>query len=301
MKNLFDDPNFREASKRNAALTRERIAQLRCPNTLSAGDSFVFTESYDLPVRWVCVFAHVDNPLLWFLVAADEYHQVGTCDIELPESHPLAPLALRCKVGFWAHRDDLNMNEYLGNLEGDFVLDARYRLSEMVLGKVPITEHGLIAEANDEYSDWLAELMEVAERIESRLQAEPVVLANATFDLAWSRDPMVEMRHSETASLAADGFGAQKPIQLPPATRLPSKLPGRLLLQRDEDTYDLVYYPSPNNETPPKLTFANILDVRTGDWKRGADGVWTWSQPLGVKNSEVLLILGVERFKIHIV
>jgi hypothetical protein len=170
----------------------------------------------------------------------------------------------------------------------------------MVLGQVPITEQGLIAEANDEYSEWISELMEVAGRIESRLQSEPVVLANATFDLSWSRDPMVEMRHSETVSLAADGFGAQKPIQLPPATRLPSKLPGRLLLQRDEETYDLVYYPSPDNESPPKLTFANTLDVRTGDWKRGADGVWTWSQPLGVKNSEVVLTLGIERFKVHI-
>lgn len=300
MKNLFDDPNFREVSKRNAAMARERIAQLRCPDTLSAGDSFVFTESYDLPVRWVCLFAHVDNRLLWFLVAADEYHQIGTCDIELPESHPLAPLALRCKVGFWAHRDDLNINEYLGKLEGDSVLDARYRLSEMVLGKVPITEHGLIAEANDEYCEWISELMEVAERIESRLQSEPVVLANATFDLSWSRDPLVEMRHSEIISLAADGFGTQKPTQLPPATRLPSKLPGRLLLQRDEDKFDLVYYPSADNESPPKLTFANTMDTRTGDWKIGPDGVWTWSHALRVNNSELALTVGVERFRVHI-
>ena len=300
MNNLFDDPDFREASERNAELTRKRIAQLRCPDTLSAGDSFVFTESYDLPVRWVCVLPHVDTPSLWFLVAADEYHQIGTCDIELPESHPWAPLALRCKVGFWAHCDDLNVKEYLGKLEGDSVLDARYRLSEMVLGQVPIAAHGLMAEANDEYCEWISELMEVAERIESRLQSLPIVLASASFDLAWSRDPMVEMRHSEAASLAADGFGAQQPIQLPPGMRLPSKLPGRLLLQRDEETFDLVYYPSRDNEPPPKLTFANTVDVRAGGWQRGADGVWTWSQPLGVQNSELVVIVGAEHFKVHI-
>lgn len=300
MKNLFDDPSFREDSKRNAAVVRERLTHLKQPSALSAGASFVFTESYHLPVRWVCLFAHVDNPLLWYLVAADEYRHIGTCDIELPESHPWAPLALRCKIGFWAHHDDLNMNEYLGNLEGDSVLDARYRLSEMVLGRVPITEGGLIAEAHDEYCEWISELTEVAERIESRLQSEPVVLSNVVFDLSWSRDPIVERRNSEAASLAADGFGAQPPIQLPQAMRLPSKLPGRLLLQRDEETYDLVYYPSLENELPPKLSFANACDVRTGDWKCGADGVWTWSHPLSVKNGEVVITIGVERFKVQI-
>lgn len=300
MKNLFDDPDFRETSKRNALLVREKTSQLRCPDKLSAGDSFVFIESYDLPVRWVCVLMHVDNPSLVFLVAADEYPLVGTCDIELPESHQWAPLALRCKVGFWAHFHDLNKSEYIGKLEGESVLDACHRLSEMVSARVPITEHGLIAEANDEYSEWISELIEVSERIESRLQSEPVVLANAVFDLSWARDPIVEMRHSDAASLAADGFGAQQPIQLPQGMRLPSKLPGRLLLQRDEETYDLVYYPSRSNESPPKLTFANDLDVRTGEWKRGADGVWTWSQSLGVKDSEMVLTVGVERFKVHL-
>lgn len=300
MKNLFEDPNFQADLKRNAALAREHVARLRRPDVIEAGDSFVFAESYDLPVRWVCVLPHVDNPSLWYLVAADEFQAIGRCDIELPESHSWAPLALRCKVGFWAHCDDLNQNEYIGRLEGDSVLDARYRLSEMVLGQVPTTEHGLIAEANDEYCEWISELTEVAEVIESRLQAEPVLLAKASFDLSWSRDPMVTTRHSDLASLAADGIGKQQPIQLPPATRLASKLPGRLLLQRDLETYDLVYYPSNDNESPPKLVFSNNIDVRKGEWHRGADGVWTWSQPLIVKDNELVLTVGAECFKIQI-
>lgn len=300
MKKLFDDPNFRADSERNAALAREHVARLRRPEAFSAGDSFVFAESYDLPVRWVCVLPHVDNPSLWFLVAADEFQAIGRCDVELPESHSWAPLALRCKVGFWAHCDDLNENEYIGRLEGDAVPDARYRLSEMVLGQVPITEHGLIAEANDEYHEWISELTEVAERIESRLQSKHVVLAKASFDLSWSRDPMVAMRHSETTALAADGAGMPQPIQLPPAMRLPSKLPGRLLLQRDDLAFDLVYYPSPEEESPPRLVFSNTVDIRKGEWNRGADGVWTWSQSLSVKNSEMVLTVGTECFNFRI-
>ena len=300
MKNLFDDPNFQADLKRNATLAREHLAQLRRPTTFSVGDSFVFVESYDLPVRWVCVLPHVDNPSLWFLVAADEFQEIGTCDIELPESHSWAPLALRCNVGFWAHSDDLFANEYIGRLEGDSVADARHRLSEMILGQVPVTEQGLIAEASDGYRDWIAELVDVAERIESRLQSEPVVLAKAEFDLSWSHDPMIAMRHSDTASLAADGMGMQQPIQLPPAMRLPSKLPGRLLLQRDEMTIDLVYYPSREDELPPRLVFANSVDVRKGDWNRGADGVWTWSQTFRVQDNQIVITVGAECFKVPI-
>ena len=300
MKNLFDDPNFRADSKRNAALAREHVARLRRPKVFAAGDSFVFAESYDLPVRWVCVLPHVDNPSLLFLLAADEFEAIGRCDIELPESHSWAPLALRCKVGFWAHCDDLNANGYIGRLDGDSVSDARYRLSEMVLGRVPMTEQGLTAEANDEYREWISELTEMAERIELRLQTEQVTLAQTSFDLSWSRDPMVTMRHSEAASLAADGVGTQQPIQLPTATRLPSKLPGRLLLQRDNETYDVVYYPSSENEAPPRLFFSSTADVLKGEWHHGADGVWTWSQPLGVQSNELVLTVGAECFKIRI-
>lgn len=301
MSSIFNDQDFREELRRNASMARERVNQIRCPEILSAGDSFVFTESYDLPVRWVCVQAHVDNPAIWYLVAADEYHQVGTCDIELPESHSWAPLYLRCKVGFWAHRDDLDENDYVGKLEGDSILDARHRLSEMVLGQIPVTESGLIAEADEQYSDWICELNDIADRIENRLQSEPIVLTKTPFGLSWANDPIVAMRLVEASSLAADGFGEQQSFQIPPAITLPSTLPGRLLLQLDNNDLDLAYYPSHENELPPKLVFASTVNVRTGSWILGSDGVYTWSQSLSRKSDdELILALGSERFKIHL-
>lgn len=301
MKNFFNDARFQVDLQHQAKEARERLSSMPPLNELSGGDSFLFAESYDLPVRWVCILQHLDNSSLWYLVAADEFSSIGTCDIELPESHPLAPLALRCAVGFWAHRDDLSTGDFVGRLDSESVADARHRLAEMVGGRVPATEHGLVAEANDDYRDWIAQLSEVAELIEMRMHAEPVVLAKSVFDTSWTRLKLVSDRHSDfTMSLAADAVGAQQPVQAPPARVLPSKLAGELLLQVDGDNFDLVYYPTAVDEPPPGLILGTGINARLGEWKHGVDGVWTWSQHLSAKNGYVNLTIGCESFSIPI-
>jgi len=300
MKNFFNDPEFQAELQRDATQARDHLANMKPIGKLTAGDSFFFVESNDLPVRWVCVLPHVDNSSLWFLVAADEYPKIGTCDIELPEPHPWAPLALRCSVGFWAHFDDLNVKEYVGRLEGESIADARHRLSEMVVGQVPITEHGLIAEAGDDYRDWIAELAAIAEQIEARLQAEPVVLAKVEFNSSWSHLALVAERPAEYFSLAADTIGTQEPVQVPFSVKLPSKLSGVLLLQRDGEKFDLVYYPANGNDHPPRVVFATCVDARSGEWNRGVDGVWTWSQSLAATDDRVEITIGAEKFSIPI-
>jgi len=300
MNNFFTDPNFQAELQRDTAQARGHLANRKPLGKLTAGDSFFFVESYDLPVRWVCVMPHVDNSSLWFLVAADEYPEIGTCDIELPDSHSWAPLALRCGVGFWAHCDDLSTREYVGRLEGDSVADGRYRLSEMVVGQLSLTEHGLIAEASDEYRDWIAELAGIAGQIEARLQAELVVLPKADFDSSWSQHELVAKQRTDYGRLAADTVGMQQPEEVPASRILPSKLSGMLLLQRDGNEFDLVYYPALEEEHPPRLVFANCTDVRSGEWNRGADGVWTWTQPLTSKDNCIDITIGEERFSISI-
>lgn len=299
MNNFFNDPKFQAELKQDVARAREHITGRKTFDKLAAGDSFLFAESYDLPVRWVCILPHVDNPSLWYFVAADEYSETGTCDIQLPESHLWSPLTLRCSVGFWAHCDDLNANDYLGRLEDESIEDARNRLSEMIVGQVPITVHGQIAEASEDYREWIAELAAFAEQIEARLQAEPVVLAKVDFDSAWLHHSLVAEKRTDYVALAADAVGPQEPVKPALAQILPSKLAGVLLLLRDGSEFDLVYYPAVD-EQPPRLMFANGADVRAGQWHRGADGVWTWSIPLASSHGRLELTVGAESFVVPI-
>lgn len=300
MKDFFADPQFKEELRRSAAETREKIADIGTVSEIGSGDCFFIPESDDLPVRWVAVLQHKDNPSLWFLVAADEFSQVGTCDVEIPEANPVAPLVMRCNVGVWAHKDDIDLTRYIGRLDSESVAGARSRLSEMVRGEVPITEHGIVAEGNDEYRDWMAELSDIAGQIESRMHSEPVVLHNPVFDSSWTDLAIVvEHRPDYVTDLAADAAGLQKPTaDAPPALAIESSLPGQLLLQRDGDGFDLVYFPTSEEDRPPKLTNAVGLQVKHGHWEIGADGVYTWSQPLPMSGGHISFTVGGKAFDI---
>jgi hypothetical protein len=297
MNNFFNDPKFQAELKHDADRAREQIVNKKKLATPAVGDSFLFAESIELPVRWVCVLPHVDNSSLWYLIAADEYSETGTCDIELPESHAWAPLTLRCSVGFWAHRDDLNAGDYLGRLEHECIVDARNRLAEMLAGQVPVTKHGLMAEASEDYREWLVELAELADQIEARLQAKPIVLGKIQLDSAWTNHILIAERLAGELALAADSVGSQPEVTPGLAHVLPSKLPGALLLQRDGSAFDLVYYPA-KDETPPRLLFVNGRASRLGEWYCGPDGVLTWSQSLAPMQDRLDFTVGAETFEI---
>ncbi len=302
MKDFFDDPDFQTELRAAAAASRKRLDELGSIDEISSGDCFFFSESDDLPVRWVVVLQHKDDATLWFLVAADEFSQVGTCDVEVPESSPMAPLVLRCNIGFWAHQDDVDFDRYVGRLDADSVANAKSRLSEMVHGQVPVTLHGTVADANDDYREWMVELSVVSDQIETRLQAEPVVLLKPTFDTSYTELAIVaEHRADYGVSLAADANGsAASESVAPPSLPLKSSLPGQLLLQRDGDEFDLVYYPVSADDQPPKLVSAMGLKVKDGYWDVGADGVCTWSQSLSSEKGHVSFVIGGSAFDINI-
>jgi len=90
----------------------------------------------------------------------------------------------------------------------------------------------------------MAELSVVCEQIGSRLQAEPVVLPKPIFDAEWTGLSIVaEHRAEYGVSLAADANGKTEPdSEVPASLPLKSALPGQLLLQRDGDKFDLVYF-----------------------------------------------------------
>lgn len=299
MNNFFNDPKFQAELKQQADKAREQIANKKRLTTIDVGDSFLFAESNELPLRWICVLRHVDNSSLWYLIAADEYSGTGTCDIELPEAHSWAPLTLRCGVGFWAHSDDLTEIDYLGRLEHDSIVDARNRLSEMLSGKVTDTKHGLIAEASEDYREWLVELAELADQIEARLQAQPIVLGKLQLDTSWMNHSLIAEKRVRDLALAADTVGSQPLVTPALAQVLPSKLVGVLLLQRDGSELDLVYHPA-KGETPPRLLLVNGSVPRSSEWYRGPDGVLTWSQPLAPKQDRLDFTVGAESFEVQL-
>ncbi len=302
MKNFFDDPAFQNGLRQAAADARTKIADIGTIADISSGDCFLFSESDDLPVRWVAVLRHKDDPEIWFLLAADEFSQVGTCDVEIAEANPMAPLVMRGNVGLWAHQDDIDLDRYVGRLDLESVADAKSRLSEMVHGEVPVTEHGMVAEANEDYRDWITVLSTVCQEIETRLQAEPVVLLQPVFDTSYTELSVVAERRAEyEASHAADASGTSEPeSDAPPSLALESSLPGQLLLQKDGDDFDLVYFPGSPGDHPPRLVRAAGLSVKDGDWVAGADRVFTWTQPLSSVDGRVSFVIVGASFDIAV-
>lgn len=282
MKNFFDDPQFQAELRKQAQAARQAIQRIGQVSQVQRGDCFMMAESDDWTVYWMAVSQHADDPGMWFLVAGDEFPLLGTCDVEIPEDHPLAPLAFRGNIGLWIHQQDIDYDRYVGRLDADSVADLADRLVEMARGNVPQTDHGLVAEANDAYREWIGELSRVADTIQTRLQCEPVVLRNPVLDTAWHQaDMRRDQSFMQTDRLAADPAGPPLPgADVPPGLLLETTLPGTLVLQQDADAFDLVYQPQGTEDPPPPLLWANSLRVQAGHWDRGADGVYTWSQPL---------------------
>ncbi len=299
MNNFFNDPKFQAELKRDADIAREQFAARKKLSTIDFGDSFLFEESNELPIRWVCVLRHVDNASLWYLIAADEYSETGTCDIELPEDHLWAPLTLRCGVGFWAHSNDLADVKYVGRLVHDSIADAKKRLTEMLTGQVPSTKHGQIAEASEDYREWLAELTDLADQIESRLQVQPIVLGKLQLDTSWMSHALIAEKLAGDLALAADTVGSQPQATPALAQVLPSKLAGVLLLQRDGNEFDLVYYPA-KGESPPQLLLVNGSVPHLGEWYCGPDGVFTWSQSIALRQGRLDFTVGAESFEVQL-
>lgn len=301
MSNFFDDPLFQENLHRIANAARSHAESISPPTSVSSGDSFVFTESIDLPVRWVATQRHKDNAGIWYLLAADEFPMVGSCDVEQPETTAVDSLIVRCTVGFWAHEKDIPRERYVGKIDSEVVADCRDRLAEMVRGGVPMTEHGVFADVDGDYRNWISELSEVAERIESRIQSEPIVLKVAAPDTTWAADTRIsDYRQQRNLALAADASGEHQESVIPAGCILESALPGVLVLRCDGDDFDLVYFPKDENDSPPTVDTGVREQNEVGRWARGSDGVLTWSRNLKATSGHLCFAVGSNNFDIEL-
>lgn len=301
MKEFLSDPEFQQELSQEAEAVREHLRTLRPATAITAGTSFLFAETLNLPVQWVAVLQHKDNSSLWFLVAADDYPLVGSCDIELAEAASLAPLVLRCGVGLWAHAADIEADKYVGSIDPAYVDYARDRLSGMVLGDLPSTEACRIADSDPDYEEWLGELSRAAGQIEARIQSEPVVRGAGAFSTDWSR-PFFQVAEepSDYGALAADSTGQLQPEAPSHGRLLKSSLPGKLVALLADGELDLLYEPSERGESPPGVVVVGHDDDDQGSWKLKPDGRLLWSVPIPLHEGRVTFRLGTESFTVEL-
>lgn len=298
MNNFLNDPKFQDKLREAAALANRHVDSVKPVASISLGDAFLFAESKDLPVRWVAVRQHKDNSNLWYLVAADDCPLVGTCDVELAESNPASPLVIRCGVGMWALEDDVDFANYLGQLEGECILDAQDRLSEMVRGDVPITARGSETDSDPDYEDWLEELASTAAMIEHRLQSEPVVLSIASFTKDWTSEVNLVADQLDEFALAADTVGKTEEEKETLGRRLDSQLPGKLFAVLNGDEISLQYEAINDEDRPPRV-FVETAKEYDGDWESSPGNRWLCVSPIAMADGEVTFRVGAEKFTVQ--
>ncbi len=301
MNEFFNDPKFQDEVRQAADAARTHMQSIVPPTVVREGDSFLFSESLDLPVRWVATQRHKDNANLWYLLAADEFPMIGTSDVELHEPRSASPLIMRCSVGFWAHVDDIPLDRFVGRIDPDVIADCRDLLAAMLRGKVIETEQGILTNVSEGYREWIANLSEITDRIESRIQSEPVVLKLGPSDTSWLTDTRIrQFQEKVTQSLAADAAGVSAESTTPDGHILQSELSGVLVLQADGHSFDLVYFPSDENDVPPGMGDLSNVRLAAGRWVKGSDDVFTWSNGLKPKDGRLRFAVGMSKFDIEL-
>jgi hypothetical protein len=323
MKNFLQDPELQKQLQQRIEAARRSIEKLGDRESHARGDSYFFHEANHLPVRWVAVVQHVDTPSLWYLVAADEYPDIGTCDIELPPNHAWAPLALRCGIGFWADAIELTPNNYAGRLVGEALDDARHRLSEMVYGTVPMPESRLAVDEDIAYCEWMEEISRVAQAIELRLQTDPIVVSIPLDTKSWVREVLTRNRDfgnhwvSQLGTLAGQMTGSNvepslaaavaghvgPSSEIPDGRTLDSTLKGALVLLKDSEGYELVFYPDEaQSESLPSVMIADSNSLSDhGKWVCGADHAYHWTRTLqkSAGMERIQFVIGKEKYSVE--
>ncbi|MEX0819503.1 MAG: hypothetical protein WD070_07910 [Pirellulaceae bacterium] len=64
MKEFLSDPEFQQELSQEAEAVREQVRTLRPATVVTAGGSYLFTETLNLPVQWVAILPHKDNGAL---------------------------------------------------------------------------------------------------------------------------------------------------------------------------------------------------------------------------------------------
>lgn len=122
------------------------------------GDLFALAETADFGIEWL-VLDRADVPSRVLLVPVDTNPLAGSADVEMPPSHPLGPLTLRCGYGVWIDPGGLQPADRTGVLDDETLeaaLKKRWALARESLRGSPLERE---VDVDPEYEDWVDEIL----------------------------------------------------------------------------------------------------------------------------------------------
>jgi hypothetical protein len=319
MNNLSLTHHFRSELMHAAARAREGMEAMEQVNGVRQGDSFFFSGRLELPVIWVALLPHACDPGVWYFVAADEFSAVGIGDVEVPERELLAPIVIRCHVGFWAHEQVVQREGFVGRLATTTVEDARARLQEMDTGDVLVTVVSRAVEKDAYYRQWIATLHELRKQIQERILTRPILLApqdriGAGVDygivaeqrldytqgaihspelLDWPLDGCVDRFAEQTIRLRHDGASRQAEFEIST---------GVIRVDVHGERCNLEFRPHIATDSPPPVQ-SEVDAGESGTWIAGSwtaslQGEWHCSLSFPGNQSVVKLVVDGRRFRV---
>ena len=157
------------------ALARSHLAAIelarRRGEPPSPGDLFVARATRDFPVEWLVVERDRRSPERLRVLLADASPILGSADFAVPAAAGSGRLSLRCRYGAWIAAGDLDPGLRSGAVGADVVAQALHRCRELAQG--PVNLPGAEDESEQEYRDWVDDVVAPAHAALTAASAEP--------------------------------------------------------------------------------------------------------------------------------
>lgn len=156
-------PSDDELRSRTAEAARHAMeAGEGWPEKPKAGDLYVSDASADFPVQWLVLGADPARPGRFLVVAADTAPFTAAGDIAVPADVGFGPLTVRPRFTASVEARELASDHRVGVLPERFALQVRDRAADLASGSLQPTVLEEETDADPEYRDWVAEVLEPA-------------------------------------------------------------------------------------------------------------------------------------------
>jgi len=270
LRSLFIDGLQFQKEKRN------RLSAL--PNEVSPGELFLFP--IDVVVKWCATFTHSKDDDLWYIVPGDEFPEVGTRDVVLPDSCDEAPLVFRCGNGIWVHVNDFDFDQRIGQIDRQLVEQIRDHLGRIVKNDLPTVDSLVETDDDPDYIEWVEELSSAVQNFEQALlnseNVSSVGLDQKILPLSAFRerrpDELGDLISSSTYSLAAESknkYTVEQSDGKSLSAEVPFDTDGKVFAVRYERGVVVLAFGF--DESPPEIMVGD-RETAAIQWHQGADG-----------------------------
>lgn len=238
---------------------RDRLDTM--PRVVSPGELFLFP--VDMAVKWCTTFTHSKDDELWYIVPGDEFPEVGTRDVVLPDSCDESPLVFRCGNGIWVHLDDFDFDQRIGQIDRQYVEQIRDHLGRIVKNDLPTVDSLVETDDDPDYIEWIEELSAAVQEFEEQLLRdesaahgeERTILPSTAYN--FGTDWMAKAGIESTA-LAADAAGINEVPRLdselaPIGAVIDFEGPGVLVAIQYPTEIVFQVFRLENKQTPPEI------------------------------------------------